>query len=109
PFAPEWKVAIGAQYAIETSIGAFTPRVDYTYQSSYFTNIDNAPQGVVPAYGVFNARLTFDSINDDWRISLAAKNLFDKLYYNSMFFNTGMVLGQPAAPREISISLRRSF
>jgi len=109
PFAPKWKVALGAQYEVETAIGSFTPRLDYTYQSSYFTGIDNAPEGKVDGYGIFNARLTFDTPDKDWRLSLAAKNLFNKFYYNNKFFNLGMILGSAAPPREVSLTLRRTF
>lgn len=109
PFAPAWKAALGAQYGVETRIGTFTPRVDYSYQSSYFTTIANNPEGQVGAYGVTNARLTFDSPAKDWRLSLAVRNLFDVTYYNSKFFNLGMTLAQPAPPREVSVTLRRNF
>jgi len=109
PFAPAWKAALGAQYGVETRIGTFTPRVDYSYQSSYFTTIANNPEGQVGAYGVTNARLTFDSPNKDWRLSLAVRNLFDTTYYNNKFFNLGMTLAQPAPPREVSVTLRRNF
>jgi iron complex outermembrane receptor protein len=109
PFAPEWKVSAGVQYAAETGIGTITPRIDYAYQSAYFTGIDNSPFGKVPGYGIFNARLSWDSSDKSWRVSVAAKNLTDKLYYLGKFFVNGLSLGQPAPPREVSVTLRRKF
>jgi iron complex outermembrane receptor protein len=109
PFSPKWKAAAGIQYAAETSLGTITPRIDYAYQSAYFTGIDNSPLGKVPGYGIFNARLSWDSPDRSWRVSIAAKNLTDRLYYLGKFFVNGLSLGQPAPPREVSVTLRRKF
>jgi iron complex outermembrane receptor protein len=109
PFAPKWKAAAGIQYAVETDLGTITPRVDYAYQSAYFTGIDNNPLGEVPGYGIFNARFSWDSPDGSWRVSLAAKNLTNKLYYLGKFFVNGLSLGQPAPPREVSVTLNRKF
>ena len=109
PFVSKWKFAAGVQYAVETEIGTITPRLDYNYQSSFYTNINNDPLSMVPRRGIFNARITFDSLDKDWRLSIAAKNLFDKYYYNNRFFNVGLSSAQPAPPREISVTLRRNF
>ncbi|HWU04525.1 MAG TPA: TonB-dependent receptor [Novosphingobium sp.] len=109
PFAPKWKANIGAQYAIQTRLGTVTPRLDYTYQSSYFTAITDDPQGQVGAYALVNARIGFDAPGRQWHLALAVRNLLDTVYYNNKFYNLGMTLAQPAAPREVSVTLRRDF
>lgn len=110
PFMPEWKLSAGIQYAIDVpGIGTITPRLDYAYQSSFFTNIDNNPLGVTPGYSLLNGRVSWDSVDKDWRISVAVKNLADKVYYYQRFFVTGVQTGQPAPPREWSLTVRRTF
>ncbi|WP_404711789.1 TonB-dependent receptor [Sphingomonas sp. MMS24-J13] len=109
PFSPKWKAAVGVQYAVGTAIGTLTPRIDYAYQSSFFTNIDNNPLGAVPGYGLFNAKLTWDSPDRAWRLSATVKNMFNRFYYVNKFFNVGLQTTQPAPPREWMLTLRRKL
>jgi iron complex outermembrane receptor protein len=109
PFAPKWKAAVGVQYAADTPIGTLTPRIDYSYQSSFFTTIDNNRLGQTPGYGLFNARLSWDSSDRSWRISATVKNMFNKFYFVNRFFNVGLQYSQPAPPREWMLTLRRKL
>jgi iron complex outermembrane receptor protein len=60
---------------------------------------------------VFDARLAWRSSDEDWEVALAGTNLTDKFYYQNTFRGPGIqqVTGQPAPPREWSVSLRRNF
>ncbi|MXO66432.1 TonB-dependent receptor [Altericroceibacterium endophyticum] len=111
PFVTKWKASMGIQYQAEIgNAGTLTPRFDLAYQSSFFTASDNNPAAQVPAYTVMNARLTWDSPDRDWRVALAVTNLADKFYYqNKTRLPIGIVIGSPAAPREWSLTVRRSF
>lgn len=114
PLTPKWKFAAGAQYQAELgSAGSITPRLDYTYQSSVFFDVANAPQARQDGYGLFNTRLTWRSVDKDVSVSLAVTNLTDKLYYlnksASFLSSFGMVTGIPGRPREWSISVQRKF
>jgi len=109
PFAPAWKAAAGAQYSFDTSFGTITPRIDYSYQSSFFTTIDNNPLGKTPGYSLVNARIAWDSPDRNWRLAAAVSNVFDKFYFINRFFTTGPQYSQPAPPREWSLTLRRNF
>jgi iron complex outermembrane receptor protein len=109
PFAPKWKASIGAQYEVETGAGTITPRIDYAYQSAFFTNIDNNPLGEVPGYGTFNAHVSWASADENWRLTAEVKNLANKLYYYNLFYNLGERTAQPAPPREWSMTLKRKF
>jgi iron complex outermembrane receptor protein len=112
PYVTRWKVSAGLQYAARIgSAGTLTPRIDMAYQSSFFTNIDNNPASLTPGYTIFNGRLAWDSSDRNWQVALAVTNMFDKFYYLNKFRGPaiGSVTGQPGAPREVSISLRRKF
>ncbi|MCW2361757.1 MULTISPECIES: TonB-dependent receptor [Sphingobium] len=111
PFVTEWKVSAGAQYEILVgNAGTLTPRLDLAYQSSFYTNSDNNPASLVPAYTMLNGRLTWQSADEDWKVSLAVTNLTDKFYYqNKTRLPIGLVIGTPGAPREWSLTVRRAF
>lgn len=112
PYVTRWKAGGGIQYKAEIDgVGTISPRVDIAYQSSFYTNIDNNPASLTPAYTVVNGRVSWQSENGDWEVALAVTNLFDKFYYLNKFRGPAIasVTGQPAAPREWSLSLRRSF
>lgn len=111
PYAPEWKLGAGIQYSFDLgNAGTVTPRFDINYQSHFFSNIDNNPLAKVEGYALSNARIMFEDANREWQVSLAVTNLFDKYYYqNKIRYPIGIVVGQPALPREWKVSVRRSF
>ncbi len=112
-FAPEKKASLGVQYEIPVGqAGTLVPRIDGTYQSDFFTAIDNHPDGVVDSYTLANARLTWNSSSGDWVVAGAVTNLTDKYYYLNKFRQAApfsFVIGQPGRPREWSISIKRNF
>jgi len=117
--ATQW--SIGAQYAIDmSSAGSLTPRLDVSYQSEQATSATVPPAGTptaivgdVKPYTLTNARLTWRSPDEDWAVSLAVTNLFDKYYFYSYFDLTGagagFIYGSPARPREWSLSVKKTF
>jgi len=112
PYVTKWKAAAGIQYRYDmVGLGSLTPRLDVAYQSSFYTNIDNDPASLTPAYTVFNGRLTWDSPDQEWQVALAVTNLFDRFYYQNKFRGPAIasVTGQPAPPRQWSLSLRKNF
>ena len=114
PYTPKWKWSIGAQYAFDLGDhGTLTPRIDASYQSSEFTNPINDPAwNQISGYTVMNARLTYRAATGGWSTWLAVTNLTDKLYYLTLFdlhSSAGYVNGQPAMPREWSITVKKTF
>ncbi|MCC6826720.1 MAG: TonB-dependent receptor [Novosphingobium sp.] len=112
PFTPKWKASIGAQY--EASLGdagSLTPRIDWAYQSSSFSDASNSVRNTLGSRSVFNARLTYRAPEKDWEASLAVTNLTKEFYYYSLFDRTtsGYVSGVPARPREWQVSIKRRF
>ncbi len=114
PYNPKWKWSVGAQYEFPVGeIGTLTPRVDVSYQDSVYSNALNGPLNRIPAYTVGNARLTYRNNKGDWEAAVEVTNFTNKLYYITTFDLTGAgggsVAGQPAMPREWSVSLRKNF
>ena len=115
PYQPKFKGSLGVQYAIETNFGSFTPRMDYTYQSSQWATPNNFAGTKIGGYGLVNARVTYRDKSGDWQVSLAATNLFDRYYAIHKFYNfppassanfAGMI---PGRPREVTLSVRRQW
>src|SRR5690606_4014812 len=72
PFAPAWQGHLGVQYEIPLgSNGSLTPRVDYNFQSSAYSNAINHARNRLERRDVVNARLTYRTADGDWEAALA--------------------------------------
>jgi iron complex outermembrane recepter protein len=107
------KFSLGAQYELALPGGTLTPRVDLSYQGSYYSNGINSNLNRVPGYHVTNAQMVWRPGSSAWTFTAAAKNVFNKLYYTSVFDFTTIgnpwVYGTPAAPREYQVQVQRKF
>lgn len=113
PFISKWQLSAGIQYIGEFANGdTLTPRLDWSYRSSFFYNSINNAFNKIDGYSLFNARLTYERANSDWKLSAGVTNLFNKFYYAGLAENVGaygVVTGNPGRPREWSVTVRRSF
>jgi iron complex outermembrane recepter protein len=113
PFTPKEKWSIGAQYEIPVGdFGTLTPRLDWSFQSSFFSQPLNSHFTRVDDYHMLNGRLTLNTADGDWQAALEVKNIADKVYYFSYFDNRGStraVVGAIAPPRTWAVSIKRSF
>jgi iron complex outermembrane recepter protein len=85
PLAPEWSWNIGADY--ETAIGSnlrFYANTVYSYTDDQFSDLGNA--GPIDSYGIWNASIGFSDADDNYRLSLFARNIGDTSY---VLLNTG--------------------
>ena len=112
---PKWNMSAGIQYDWRLGkAGMLSPRLDWFYTSH---NTNSAPAAepdpainVIPAYNLFNFRLTYKTDDNDWSVSFAVTNLFDKFYWYSFAAPGGQnTLGSPGRPREWAVTLRRNF
>jgi iron complex outermembrane receptor protein len=111
PFSPQWKESAAVEYSfLMRSAGTLTPRLDFSYESSFFSDINNNPAARVSAYALVNGRLTWSSGDDKWEVAVAGANLANRYYYeNKLAFPIGVTVGQPGMPRTWYVDLRRSF
>ncbi len=122
---PKLTGSAGAQYAFHFAGGSkLTPRLDYNYQG-YRTNGNAAlpqrtPDDIIPSYGLFNTRITFEPASSSYELSLGVENLFDKFYWYQLGSATqrgGAVnglpavarVGDPGRPREWALTIKKSF
>jgi iron complex outermembrane receptor protein len=114
-YTPKYNLAAGVQYDFAGgTYGSLVPRLDYVYQSSYFSDIDNdKPLNKVDSFGVLNARLVWKGPDSDWEAALAVTNLTDKFYYSAKFASTTAPYftgtGRPGEPRQWGVTVKRKF
>jgi iron complex outermembrane receptor protein len=113
PFMPQHKAAIGMQH--EWSLGngsTLSPRVDWSFQSSIFTNGNNQVTNRIGSYGLVNARLTWRNADRDLDVALEGTNLGDKYYFMSradQYTGAGHTDGAPGRPREFAVTIKKRF
>lgn len=114
---PEVNASAGLQYAIPFLGGTLTPRLDANYMSKQtfvFQSSRLSPTGpldTVPAHTILNAQIGYHfGDTKSWSAVLAATNLTDKYYFNTLFWgSTVATAGVIAPPREYTFTLRKSF
>jgi len=113
PYVPDRQFNVGVQYVFQLgTAGSITPRLDGNYQSQFFTDIQNQPVGLVSGRTLMNARITWKSASQDWETAAGATNLTNKFYYVNKVFGavpTNITEGQPGAPREWFVTVKRNF
>src|SRR3569833_1852686 len=113
PYAPDRQFNIGMQYVLPLgTAGNVIPRLDANYQSDFFTDISNSALGHVGGRTLANARITWNSMSQDWETAVAVTNLTDHFYYINKVFGaapTNITEGQPGAPREWMVTVKRNF
>jgi len=111
---PMWNMHANISYDIETSVGTFTPRLDWNWQSQQ----DYEPQPhlqaprdvfIIGAYSLWNAQIAYESPDRDWSATLSVTNLADKYYHYQVLLGTLNAQTRMAPPREFALTLRRRF
>lgn len=109
--APDMTANLGVSYDIPLAGGALLlPRLDYTYTDQYTLQTGEVLQRTQEAYGMLNARLTYNS-GENWTVDLSATNLTNEYYFNSGFFTRAeqihfMTVGRP---REWGLTFNLDF
>jgi iron complex outermembrane recepter protein len=113
PFTPKWKAAAGIQYDIAAPGGTITPRFDWTYQSTIYSNAFNAATNASKVGSLFNGKLTYKNVDAGWEAALSVTNIGNKYYFHNIFDLSSppffVRAGQPARPREWAVSIKKSF
>ena len=113
PYTPELTYSFGIQYDHEMASGTLSGRFDGSYQDDVFTNSENTSWSRVDGRFLANARLSYTTGDEAWRVSLEVQNLFDKYYFLSKSDATanslGIVSGVPGLPRTWSLAVERRF
>jgi iron complex outermembrane receptor protein len=101
PQAPKFTASIGATQTIPLAPGKLSLHVDYSWRDKLVYTSDTASPlqpaavqaqyatqnalGIIPSYGLFNARLAFNLDKPDLELALYGRNLANKEYYIQQF------------------------
>jgi iron complex outermembrane recepter protein len=109
--APKWTLSAGASYEIETPIGKFTPRVDWSYRSTVYNDAVNTPLLIQDGYHLVNATLAYADDSNAWSVKLGVKNLTKEVYLGSGYADSfgGITEGVYGRPREWYLSVGYKF
>jgi iron complex outermembrane receptor protein len=117
---PGTKLSVGLQNSFELGGGStLTPRLDVVdvdevmgFNTTAVVGADQTMPLIIPAYTLINARLTWESSDEDWEMSLALTNATDEEYFHNLFdISTfgGWASGHIAPPRQWAMTMRRNF
>jgi iron complex outermembrane recepter protein len=106
---PKWTANIGANYNLETEVGAFNFDVNYAYSSSFAWDADNKLRE--PSYGVLDAQIKYTLPGDRYSIRLYGKNLTKERYYVAQVQSDSArgSSAMPGAPRTYGVDLLVKF
>ena len=86
PAAPTWNLNGIVRYYSELDSGAMVSlQTDFTFVDDQFFTADNNPSLTEEAYWLVNARVTYNSPDDDYSVSLWVKNLTGEDYITTAF------------------------
>jgi iron complex outermembrane receptor protein len=114
---PETTLTLGAEYTRPLFSGMqMTARADYAHKSRIYYNTENTANAIQPAYGLLNARLTFEHAASGLSVSLFGTNLTDEAYIVGAFDDVakpnpglGFAFVTQGPPREYGISAQIRF
>jgi iron complex outermembrane receptor protein len=110
---PKFIYTLSADYSHPVRIlgdDALYVRADYNHRSSFITDETNSRYARVPGYGVVNARLGVRIDGERWDVSIWARNLLDKKYFNALTAaTTGLITAGIGNPRQLGGTLRVNF
>lgn len=92
PRSPKHTFAFGAEYDRTLPNGSsIALRADYSYRAKAYFSEFNRDFNAQSAYGLLDARLTFNSAAERYRVSLFVKNATDRLVKNNSLINSGIL------------------
>ncbi len=107
--SPEWKFNVGADLELPLGDLPFTStvNVNYAWQSDVNFDLRGNPNTVQDSYGITNVSIAFeDKAEGRYRLTLFARNLFDKHYFASVNDLTNGLSANPYPNPSAVIDLR---
>ena len=111
---PKFKVSTGVAYTLGLNdYGFVTANVNLSYQDKIYFDAVNTEALAQDGYLLANVALTWEDVDENWRVSLGVTNATDKLYRVAGFSALGgsgsYAESTYARPREWSLSIKRRF
>ncbi|TQV84002.1 TonB-dependent receptor [Exilibacterium tricleocarpae] len=93
------------------AMGRLTAKLDYRFQDHSFYDPDNNAQAVIPRYRLWDARLAWQSANDQWEVAAWVKNLREEEYRTHVFTQRGgeIAFAPFGPPRTSGVTVTYSY
>ena len=115
PGVSKWALSFGGEYAHDARIagaaGQLFGAFDTSYRSDFSSSATASKYLMVDGYSLVNARVGFRWA-DNWSLTLWARNLLDKNYYELLTAapgNSGLYVGQVGDERTLGVTMRLGF
>jgi iron complex outermembrane recepter protein len=108
-FVSRWTGMAAVQKELQLGdLGRVSPRIQWTYRSSYFNDALNTPSEEQAGYGLLDASIQWNSHNAKYAGSVGVKNALNKDYTLAAYFTpgSGPVSVIPDRGREWYVSLK---
>ncbi|MCW6529057.1 TonB-dependent receptor [Sphingomonas sp. MMSM20] len=115
PYAPGYTGGANAEYRLPVAQwGTLAFYGEYLLRGRTYLTNDADPDGVVHPYGLLNLRLSLQSPDERWRVTLWAKNLTNRIYEERVFDLSGQTLiGQKfiilGDPRTVGVEFKLKY
>lgn len=107
----EWTLSGAISKDLSLAGGVLTPRVDWSYRSSYFNDAANTPELETEGQQLVSLRLTWERTRDGLSFALGVDNLLDDEYMSNGFLqpNFGMIESMYDRGLQWNFRARKSF
>jgi len=111
--SPKWDTFVGFAYLIPlNSGGGLTLFSNWSYRSKTYLEVNSSENLAQGAYSLFNASVSYQFPNRNWRVIAGARNITDKQYRTHAFDLSafpGVELGYYNPPRTYSLTAIYTF
>jgi len=112
-FAPRQTASLTPQLSFPLPLGLGGRLAgDVIYQGDQFTDADLDPNTFVPAYTIYNARLTIANDDESLSLTIGGTNIGDKRVLNQVIdatFFPGTYFAQQANGRQVFVAIAAQF
>ncbi|MFM7626875.1 MAG: TonB-dependent receptor [Gammaproteobacteria bacterium] len=84
PFAPEWKLKLGANYGVDLGAMRLDLGLDYTHQDDTQYDLTVNTTSIQPGWDIINASAALSAADGAWRVALVGRNLGDESYSSNL-------------------------
>jgi len=110
--APDWSAFLSLQHDFSVGDGLIPVVVTYSYKDKYNFDFIADPLSKKlqqDGYGILNAKISYITPGESWKISVWGNNLTDEKYFDDLVANVAGIRGSWGAPRTYGIDVKFNF
>lgn len=110
PNSTNWTSNTGVEYTLRgIANGDVVLRMDYSFRSRTFFNVENNPLTAQAPYGLLSGRVTYQPAGGRWSAYVYGTNITDEYYKIVGASSAGLASIVPGPPQELGVGLRMSL